>query len=58
MIRTVWSRKKFALIITMVTLACAAGLMRPKPFHNSGLSADWQCSKTAGILITCTKNHT
>jgi hypothetical protein len=54
---TLWSRKSLAFIAAMLILGCVAVLARSKPFPNSGLSAEWQCSKTAGILITCTKNH-
>ena len=54
---TLWSRKTFAFIAAILILACVAILARSKPFPDSGLSAEWQCSKTAGILVTCTKNH-
>ena len=57
MTRTLWSRKNFAFLVAMLTLASVVGLMRPKPVFNSGLSAEWQCQKTAGILMTCVKNH-
>ena len=57
MTRTLWSRKSFAFIAAMLILACVGVLARSKPFPNSGLSAEWQCSKTAGLLVTCTKNH-
>jgi hypothetical protein len=53
--RTLWSRKSLAFIAAMLILTCAAVLARSKPFPDSGLSAEWQCSKTAGILVTCTK---
>jgi hypothetical protein len=53
---------KIARIAAIVTLACVAvflsiGFTRPKPFIDSGLSAEWQCSKTAGILVVCTRNR-
>ena len=54
MIRIQWSRKIVTLAIAMIVLAGAAELVRPRPFANSGLSAQWQCSKTAGFLVTCT----
>ena len=57
MTRTLWSRKSFTFIAAMLILAYVGVLARSKPFPNSGLSAEWQCSKTAGILVTCTKNH-
>jgi hypothetical protein len=54
MIRIQWSRKMFTIAAAMIVLAGVAGMMRPKPFSDSGLSAQWQCSKTAGFLVTCT----
>jgi hypothetical protein len=54
MIRLHWSQKIFAIVAAMIVLAGVAGLMRPKPFSDSGLSPQWQCSKTAGFLVTCT----
>jgi hypothetical protein len=54
MIRIQWSRKLFTIAATLIVLAGVAGLMHPKPFSDSGLSAQWQCSKTAGFLVTCT----
>jgi hypothetical protein len=53
--RTLWSRKSIAFVAATLILACVAILARSKPFPDSGLSAEWQCSKTAGVLITCTK---
>ena len=55
--RTLWSRKSFAFIAAMLILTCVAVLARSKPFPDSGLSAEWKCSKTAGFLVTCTKDH-
>lgn len=57
MIRIQWSRKIFTIAAAIIVLAGIAGLMRPKPFSDSGLSAQWQCSKTAGFLVTCTPQH-
>jgi hypothetical protein len=54
MIRLQWSRKIFTIVAAMIVLAGVAELMRPKPFSASGLSPQWQCSKTAGFLVTCT----
>ncbi|QDW38230.1 hypothetical protein FFI89_014385 [Bradyrhizobium sp. KBS0727] len=55
MIRLQWSRKIFTIVAAAaIVLAGLAGLMRPKPFSDSGLSPQWQCSKTAGFLVTCT----
>ena len=57
MIGRLWFRKGLALIAAMVAFASLAGLIRPKPVSNSELGAEWQCTKTAGFLITCTKNR-
>jgi hypothetical protein len=55
--RILRSRGQIALV-AIVTLVCAAflsvQLIGPT---DPGLSAEWQCSKRAGILLVCTKNH-
>ncbi len=55
--RILRSRGQIALA-AIVTLVVAAFLsvqwISPA---DSGLSAEWQCSKTAGILLVCSKNH-
>ena len=59
-----WFRKGFALTVAIVMLACAAvflsvGLTHPMPFPYADASAEWQCSKTAGILTVCSRTaHT
>ncbi|MDB5605476.1 MAG: hypothetical protein JWP25_2376 [Bradyrhizobium sp.] len=58
---TFWTRKGIALIVAVLTLAgstavLSVSLTRPKPFASAVLSAQWQCTKTAGILTVCTKN--
>jgi hypothetical protein len=55
--QAMWVRKNRRLIVAIVVLAggtavLSAGLMRPTPFP--GLGADWQCSRTAGVLTVCT----
>jgi hypothetical protein len=55
-----WSRKGLALVGAFAILACAALLLSvgstyPEPFPYAAVSADWTCSKTAGILTVCTK---
>jgi hypothetical protein len=57
MITALWTRRNLAFAVAMVALACAAGLARPTPMADSGMSAEWQCSMTAGVLMTCTKGH-
>jgi hypothetical protein len=56
-----WTRKAITLIVATLTLVCAfallsAGATRPEPFASPVLNAQWQCTKTAGILTICTKN--
>jgi hypothetical protein len=57
MINTLWSRKGFALFAAILAVICVAGLVRPKPVLDSGLGDGWKCSRTAGILLTCSKRH-
>jgi hypothetical protein len=49
--------KRGALAIATLTLTCAAFLRvaAPKPVSISELSSEWQCSKTAFVLTTCTQ---
>jgi hypothetical protein len=55
---TLWTRQEIALIAAIVTLACIAAflsvkLTRPKPFATAALSAQWQCTATAGTAKIC-----
>ena len=58
MIGTMWTRKARALVIATFTLAGAAVLLTamgaPKPVSVAALGSEWQCSKTAFVLTTCT----
>jgi hypothetical protein len=59
---TPWGRKQIALVVAIVTFACAAtyvsiALARPQPVASAVLSDQWQCTKTAGILTVCTKKR-
>ena len=49
--------KRRALAIATLTLTCVAFLrvVAPKPVSISELSSEWQCSKTAFVLTTCTQ---
>jgi Spy/CpxP family protein refolding chaperone len=60
MTRKPWTRKATALIVATLTLVCTFALLsasatRPEPFASPALNAQWQCTKTAGILTVCTK---
>ncbi len=57
MISALWSRKGLALVAAIGAVACVAGLKRPKPVFNAGLGDEWQCARTAGILLACRKSH-
>jgi hypothetical protein len=54
---TRWTSKGRALVIATFTLAFAAFLRvaAPKPVSIAELGSDWQCSKTAFLLTTCTQ---
>ena len=49
--------KRRTLVIATITLTCATFLRvaAPKPVSISELSSEWQCSKTAFVLTTCTQ---
>jgi hypothetical protein len=60
MTRNLWTRKNFVLIATIVTLVGVAallsvGLAYPEPIPDAALGADWQCSRLAFVLTTCTR---
>ena len=46
---------KIALAVAVLTLACVGGLARPKPFVDAAMGTEWQCSRTAGLVVSCTK---
>jgi hypothetical protein len=59
--RNFWPRMDIVFIVVIVVFACIAAylsirLTRPKPFGNAGLSVEWQCSTSLGILTVCTRN--
>ena len=59
---SLWTRKQIAVLVAISTLACAVlflaiGWTGPKPFASDVLNAQWQCTRTAGILTVCTKKH-
>jgi hypothetical protein len=61
MTRTLWTRKSIVFIVAILVLAGSAAVLsvsltHPTPFASAVLSAQWQCTKTAGILTVCTKN--
>jgi hypothetical protein len=53
---TRWTDKRRALVIATFTLVCVAFLRMaaPMPMSSSELGSNWQCSKTAFVLTTCT----
>ncbi len=60
MIGPLRTRKQRVLMVAFVTLGGALaslsiGLLRSTPLSNAGLGVEWQCSKSALILTTCTK---
>jgi hypothetical protein len=60
---TLWTRKELVFIVAIVVLLCAAaflsiGLVHSEPFSDANLGADWQCTKVAGVLTSCSKIQT
>jgi len=59
MIPSLWTRKGVVLIAAAVMVACVAALLSinlgsPDPISSAALGADWQCSRVALVLTTCT----
>src|SRR5258707_739308 len=59
MISNFWTRKGVVLVAAIVTFTCVAALLSvnlasPDPISSAALGADWQCSRIAFVLTTCT----
>ena len=54
---TQWTSKRRALVISTFVLAFAAFLWvaAPQLVPTAELGSDWQCTKTAFVLTTCTQ---
>jgi hypothetical protein len=55
-----WTRKSLAVAATVVTVAClvvaiAIALPYPEPIPSAALGPDWQCTRVAFVLTTCTR---
>ncbi len=60
---TLWTRKQLAFIVAIAALLCAVaflsiGLVHSEPFSDANLGPDWQCTKVAGVLTSCSKVQT
>jgi hypothetical protein len=56
----VWTRKGLMLSVAIVTLAAIAaalsiGLAYPEPVSSAALGPDWQCTRLAFVLTTCSR---
>jgi hypothetical protein len=59
MISSLWTRKGVVLVAAIVTFTCVAALLSvnlasPDPISSAVLGTDWQCSRIAFVLTTCT----
>jgi hypothetical protein len=59
---TLWTRRQLAFILAIVALLCAVaflsiGLVHSEPFSDANLGVEWQCTKVAGILTTCSRTQ-
>jgi hypothetical protein len=59
MIANIWTRKGVVVVAAIVTFACVGALLSvnlasPDPISSAALGADWQCSRIAFVLTTCT----
>jgi hypothetical protein len=57
---TGWTTRKLASIGAAVTLTGAAALLSlalayPKPISSAALGAEWQCTRTAFVLTSCSR---
>jgi len=55
-----WTRKNLAVAAAVVTVTCivvaiAIGLAYPEPIPSAALGPDWQCTRLAFVLTTCTR---
>jgi hypothetical protein len=52
-----WTRKKLFLIAAIVGCACGAACLSQgsEPSSGASLGVEWQCSRTAWILTSCTR---
>jgi hypothetical protein len=55
-----YSRKGISLVIALLIVGCfvaalAAGLPSPEPITSAALGPDWQCSRVAFVLTTCSR---
>jgi hypothetical protein len=61
---TWWTIRKLAFVAAAVTLTGAAALFwdalaHPKPVASAALGAEWQCTRTAFVWISCSRiRHT
>jgi len=60
MFRHPWTRREIALLAAIVTLAALAavrsiGLAYPEPIPQAALGPEWQCSRFAFVITTCTR---
>ncbi|KJC59926.1 hypothetical protein UP10_14640 [Bradyrhizobium sp. LTSPM299] len=60
MIPNLWSRKAVVLATVVVTCAClvafvAFSLASPEQVSSAALGPDWQCSRVAFVLTTCSR---
>ena len=56
----VWARKGLVLSVGIVTLAVVAAavsiaLAFPEPVSSAGLGPDWQCSRIAFVITSCSR---
>jgi hypothetical protein len=62
MTRKMWSHRTLILIVTIGAAACivallSIGLTAQEPVASAALGQEWQCSRVAFVLTTCTKTE-
>jgi hypothetical protein len=60
MIHRLWTWKGIALVGALAAAGCvvtvlSVGLASPEPVASAALGSEWQCSRIAFILTTCTR---
>ena len=60
MVQNLWNQKGLALVAAIATVACVVALLSialasPEPVSSAALGPDWQCTRLAFVLTTCTR---
>jgi hypothetical protein len=62
MLHRLWTWKGIALVGALAAAGCvvtvlSVGLASPEPVAGAALGPEWQCSRSAFVLTTCTRDR-